>query len=202
MRRTLGSVLFALVSLAGPSVALADGPSPIPPGVELHYGSPAVQLDIDHAGGRASWGPGWGTPAPVQVPPPAPVYAPEPVYPPAPAPAWGWRFRRSRTGNPSFVASQIRAEVSRAARDLRFDIEQGAVRPEAWGAFEAGHDEIERDLAEASRKGFITPEDRGHLEAHVGELRQLRDRFRAGWDDSGEDDHECEHDREHDGDRG
>jgi hypothetical protein len=79
--------------------------------------------------------------------------------------------------DPSQVAVQIRAETDRAADDLRFDVRQRAVEPRALASLEADRQEIERDLAEASAKGYITADDRAHLEAHVQEIRDLRTQF-------------------------
>jgi hypothetical protein len=81
--------------------------------------------------------------------------------------------------DPSVVAFQIRAEMNRAAEDVRFDVGQGVVERRALAALEADRQEIERDLAEASAKGYITADDRAHLEQHVQELRDLRDQLRC-----------------------
>jgi hypothetical protein len=81
--------------------------------------------------------------------------------------------------NPSVVATQIRAEMNQAAEDLRFDVRQGVVESRALASLEADRQEIERDLAAASAKGYITPDDRAHLEQHVQEIRDLRTQLRC-----------------------
>jgi hypothetical protein len=103
--------------------------------------------------------------------------------PPAPAVAlsYGARYTYGAPDpqDPSFVATQIRAEMNQAADDLRFDVRQGVVEPRALASLEADRQEIERDLASASAKGYITPEDRAHLEQHVQEIRDLRVQLRC-----------------------
>ena len=81
--------------------------------------------------------------------------------------------------NPSVVAAQIRAEMAEAAEDLRFDVRQGVVERRALAALDADREEIERDLGAASRKGYITADDRAHLEQHVQEIRDLRTQLRC-----------------------
>src|SRR5262249_24208786 len=80
--------------------------------------------------------------------------------------------------DPSVVADQIRAEMNQADEDVRFDVRQGVVEPRALASLDADRAEIERDLAEASAKGYFTPDDRAHLEAHVQAIRDLRSQLR------------------------
>ena len=96
--------------------------------------------------------------------------------------AYGPADPRDAAQDPAVVAMEIRAEADRAADDLRFDVRQGAVEPTALASLAAGREEVERDLAEASAKGYITPADRAHLEEHVQEIRGLREQFRCSPD--------------------
>jgi hypothetical protein len=109
----------------------------------------------------------WGRPIVVS---PAPVYGYGGTYVSAPAP---------RGENPSYVASEIRNQVSQLDNDIRYHVQSGSIRPEALAQLDADRQEIERDLAEASAKGYITAADRQHLEEHVQEIRDLRERFRC-----------------------
>jgi hypothetical protein len=81
--------------------------------------------------------------------------------------------------DPGYFASQINSETAQAVNDLQFDVQNGVVRPEALNQMAADQNEISRDLAEATSKGYITQDDRAHLEAHVQEIRDLRDQFRC-----------------------
>jgi hypothetical protein len=92
---------------------------------------------------------------------------------------YGYSYPVANTQDPALFATQIRAEADQAATDLQFDVRQGAVEPQAIASLNADRQEIERDLAEASAKGYITADDRAHLEAHVQEIRDLRSQFRC-----------------------
>jgi hypothetical protein len=81
--------------------------------------------------------------------------------------------------DPGYFASQINSEMVQAVNDLQFDVRNGTVRPEALNQMSADENEISRDLSEATAKGYITQDDRAHLEAHVQEIRDLRDQFRC-----------------------
>jgi len=90
-----------------------------------------------------------------------------------------WRRRGLRWQRPARFAAEIRAEMNQADADIRYHVEQGTVSPQALASLEADRQEIERDLVEAMSKGYITPDDRMHLEGHVQEIRDLRDRYRV-----------------------
>jgi|SRR5215831_17307429 len=96
-----------------------------------------------------------------------------------PVPSYGYGYMPAGAQDPSVVATEIRAEMDQAAQDLRFDVRQGAVEPRALASLEADRQEIERDLGEASAKGYITAADRAHLEQHVQEIRDLRTQLRC-----------------------
>lgn len=81
--------------------------------------------------------------------------------------------------DPGYFASQINSELAQAVNDLQFDVRNGVVRPEALNQMAEDQQEINRDLAAATAKGYITQDDRAHLEAHVQEIRDLRSQFRC-----------------------
>ncbi|HET6148838.1 MAG TPA: hypothetical protein VFH68_14975 [Polyangia bacterium] len=95
------------------------------------------------------------------------------------APNQGYGFLAARTQAPSVVALEIRAQMERAAEDLRFDVRRGLVERRALASLAADRQEIERGLAVASARGYITMRDRLHLEQHVQEIRDLRTQFRC-----------------------
>ncbi len=97
-----------------------------------------------------------------------PVYQQTPVY-----------NQTSDCTDPALFAEQIRAEMNVVDADIRYHVQAGSMDPSALASLNAGRDEIERDLAEAMAKGYITEADRQHLEQHVQELRDLRERYRA-----------------------
>lgn len=110
--------------------------------------------------------------------PPPPVYVAPPVEP-------GYTYRQPRWGfrrgwqNPTVFAYRVRAAMNQADADIRYHVQSGSVSPDALRALEDDRQEIERDLSEASQKGYITSADRAHLEEHVQEIRDLRDRYRS-----------------------
>jgi len=108
------------------------------------------------------------------------VAVPVPVPVPVAVPTYRYGYVGADAQDPSVVAAQIRAEMERAAEDVRFDVRQGVVEPRALASLDADRQEIERDLSEASAKGYITADDRAHLEQHVQEIRDLRDQLRCG----------------------
>lgn len=89
----------------------------------------------------------------------------------------GHQFARGE--DPGAVAGEIRGETERAARDLRLDVRRGTVEPRALSALEADRRQIERALAAASSKGFITARDRVQLEQRVQDIRDLHRQFRC-----------------------
>src|SRR5262249_32985003 len=95
----------------------------------------------------------------------------------APSYAYGYGSYAGYGNDTGYFAAQINSETAQAVNDLQFDVRNGAVRPEALAQMNADRDEINRDLAEATSKGYITAEDRQHLEAHVQEIRDLRNQF-------------------------
>jgi hypothetical protein len=110
---------------------------------------------------------------------PAPDHYRAAVAVPAPSYGYGDRYAAANAQDPSVVAAEIRAEMDRAADDLGFDVRQGVVESRALASLQADREEIERDLGAASAKGYITAEDRAHLEQHVQEIRDLRTQFRC-----------------------
>jgi hypothetical protein len=156
----MGALLAAsLFGLVGQAKADALRVNVAPP--RVHYVQP---------GWRREWvrfrRPYWRA---VAVPVPAPVAVP----------SYGYGYAGADAQDPWVVAAQIRAEMDRAAEDVRFDVRQGVVEPRALASLDGDRQEIERDLAEASAKGYITAEDRAHLEQHVQEIRDLRDQLRC-----------------------
>jgi hypothetical protein len=91
----------------------------------------------------------------------------------------GYRPVASQAQNPAVVAAEIRAQMEQADRELRFDVRQGVVEPRALASLEADRREIERDLRAASANGYITAQERLHLEEHVQQIRDLRSQFRC-----------------------
>jgi hypothetical protein len=89
----------------------------------------------------------------------------------------GRRYEVRRGEDPSTVARDLRAETDQAARDLRLDVRRGTVEPRALSALEVDRRELERTLASASIKGFITGRDRVQLEQQVQEIRDLHRQF-------------------------
>jgi len=91
----------------------------------------------------------------------------------------GYRAVAAQAQNPAVVAAEIRAQMEQADRDLRFDVRRGLVEPRALASLAADRREIERDLRATSAKGYITAQDRQHLDEHVQEIRDLRSQFRC-----------------------
>lgn len=157
----IGAIL-ATGLLAGASHAKADG---VHTNVSAYHGRPDRVQYVQRA--RR---PGWSRYRNAYYYRPAVV---------APAPNYGYGYGAPDPGNPSVFAVQIRAEMNQAADDLRFDVRQGVVEPRALASLEADRQEIERDLASASAKGYITADDQAHLEQHVQEIRDLRTQLRC-----------------------
>jgi hypothetical protein len=89
-----------------------------------------------------------------------------------------YRYTVAGTQSPAVVAAAIRAEADRAAADVRLDVRHGVVYPPALASLAAHREELERDLAFASAKGYITVDDRARLERRVQDMRDLRVQFR------------------------
>jgi len=99
------------------------------------------------------------------------------AVPPAPNQRYG--FVAARRQDPSLIAAEIRAQMDRATEELRFEVRRGRVEPRALASLEADRQQIERGLAMASARGYITTRDRLRLEQHVQEIRDLRSQFRC-----------------------
>lgn len=161
MRNLLGGLVLGFGSLLAPAIASAD-PVVIHPPVPVGYHQP------------------------VRMNPPPPVYVPAPVPAPLPAPVFGpvayrdggrfWERERARREMARY-SHDLRRDLFGIGRDLSFDVRRGVVRPEAMRALAFARYDLERDLAAFSAKGFLTFEERAHLDRELAELRCLRDRF-------------------------
>jgi hypothetical protein len=166
----LGTVLAGAL-MGGVGQAKADG-------VRLNVATPRVVYA--QPAPRRVWGRHDRYVRPVVVRP-APRYYRPTVAAPVPSYGYGqgYGYVTAYSQDPSVVVAEIRAEMDRAAEDLRFDVRQGAVEARALVSMQADREEIERDLGTAVAKGYITAEDREHLEQHVQEIRELRTQFRC-----------------------
>lgn len=157
MRNLLGGLVLGFGSLLAPAIASADPVVSRPPLPGGYY-------------------------QPVTVAPP-PVYMPAPVPAPAVYPVAfrdnGGRFweRERARREMARYSDALRRDLWGMERDLSFDVRRGVVRPEAMRAMAMGRNDMERDLAGFAAKGFLTFEDRAHLDRELAELRCLRDRF-------------------------
>jgi hypothetical protein len=167
LKMTMMATVLAGALMGGVGQAKADVVrwNVAPPRVA--YGQPAP---------RQPWGQRRRYARPVLVTP-APSYYRRPVA--APVPSYGYGYGAAGAQDPSVVAAEIRAKTERAADDLRFDVRQGVVEVRALASLQADREEIERDLGAAAAKGYLTAEDREHLEQHVQEIRDLRTQFRC-----------------------
>ncbi len=167
LKTALTGAAIAASSLAG-SAARAD--VVFRPG-EVRFVPPSVGVNVYRPtygnNYRYRWGyrPHWGYRQVVIAPP---------VTPPSYVYGGGYRV-----DNCHAFADQIRGEMNVVDADIRYHVQQGSVSAQALNELNAGRDEIERDLAEALQKGYVTDADRQHLQQHVQEMRDLRDRFRV-----------------------
>jgi hypothetical protein len=171
LKMTMMATVLAGALMGGVGQAKADvvGWNVAPPRVA--YGQPAP---------RQFWGQHRRYLRPV-LETPAPSYYRRPVAAPVPSYGYGYGYGYGAADahDPSVVEAEIRAKMERAADDLRFDVRQGVVEVRALASLQADREEIERDLGAAAAKGYLTAEDREHLEQHVQEIRDLRAQFRC-----------------------
>ena len=186
MNKLIAGAALSLASLVAPAVARADVFVPAPPivlptpsvGVRFGFGGgafgrpPVVSFGY-HGGGYNGGGyarnggggyvsNGYGTVGTVEYS----AYG-----------SGGRWHHRPRQQDPNVFVAQIERELASVDNDLRYDVSQGGVSPDALPALAAGRQEIEHDLQLATQKGYITPDDRAHLEGHVQEMRDLRTQY-------------------------